>query len=305
MQTIQRPWIKLMETIGREDYELISGLEKACMQADGIALKLELDYKLCLQGAAGPYAAQRDINELMYFDGDTLIGYIGIGSFGPQPEVNGMVHPDYRGQGVFTALHRLMLAELNRRGVKSALLLSDGKARDGLKFIEKTGAIRHHSEYEMFLRNEGTGKGKVVPGVTFRKAVNSDANEIARQNAIYFGEERGADEDAPQTIPVLPEEEEKRGMTMYLAYVDGQAFGKVNVQLGGGAGGIYGLGVMPEYRGRGLGRTLLLFGVERLREMGAGEIFLQVATQNANALHIYESCGFEVTSTMEYFELAL
>ena len=45
--------------------------------------------------------------------------------------------------------------------------------------------------------------------------------------------------------------------------------------------------------------------VDQLKKDGAKEIMLQVAAGNANALHLYESCGFVATSTMDYFELAL
>ncbi|MNJ04698.1 hypothetical protein D3C73_1655750 [compost metagenome] len=43
--------------------------------------------------------------------------------------------------------------------------------------------------------------------------------------------------------------------------------------------------------------------VEKLIEANASSIMLQVATENANALHLYKSCGFIETSTMDYYEL--
>ena len=120
---------------------------------------------------------------------------------------------------------------------------------------------------------------------------------------LYFGEERG-DGDADAKMP-LPEEEEKRGMTIYLAESLGETVGKVHLQLIDGLGGIYGLGVLSEKRGRGLGRAILTAGVLRLKAAGARDVMLQVATGNENALGLYRSCGFETTSTMDYFELKL
>ena len=103
----------------------------------------------------------------------------------------------------------------------------------------------------------------------------------------------------------MPEEEEKRGMTIWMAERDGQTIGKVHLQLLDGLGGIYGLGVLPEYRGKGYGRAILMDGVNRLKASGAAEGMLQVATGNRNALRLYESCGFETTSTMDYYALFL
>jgi ribosomal protein S18 acetylase RimI-like enzyme len=197
-----------------------------------------------------------------------------------------------------------LLAEWKRRGIRGALLLCDEKSASGQGFIRKTGAERHHCEYEMYLQDEGACLGWPDLGVVFRKASNEDAGEVERQNVLYFGEERGGEDSAERT-PLMPEEEERRGMTIYLAEVDGQVVGKVHLQLLSGLGGIYGLGVKPEFRGKGLGRAILLDGVKRLKAAGAGEVMLQVATENANALHLYESCGFETTSTMNYYTLSL
>ncbi|OAH63747.1 hypothetical protein AYJ66_17305 [Dietzia cinnamea] len=115
---------------------------------------------------------------------------------------------------------------------------------------------------------------------------------------IVPGEEEIKSEDM-----ILPEEEEKRGMTSYLVEKDGQIIGKVNLQLTSKLGAIFGLGVLPEHRRKGYGRALLLLAIEKLKEANAKEIMLQVAAENSNALKLYQSCGFEETSTMDYFEL--
>lgn len=52
------------------------------------------------------------------------------------------------------------------------------------------------------------------------------------------------------------------------------------------------LGVLPEYRGLGLGRELLRWGIHSLRSRGAGDIVLAVEGRNANALRLYERSGF-------------
>lgn len=305
------PSIKVKETISSEDYEAIQALEKICVQTDGTALKLELDYKL---GVAAEYKENsvkplEKLNEFMYYDGDQLIGYIGIdcfGGVGAALEVNGMVHPNYRRQGIFTRLSGLVLDEWRRRNSGDLLLLCDRKASAGQAFIQKMDVVLAHAEYEMYLNQHKLSPEQIniainTSGIKLRKATNADAKEIAMQNEIYFG--RAASENEADWI--MPETEEKRGLTIYLAELDGKCIGKVHLQLNGGTGGIYGLGVMPEYRGKGLGRAILLAGVEMFKAAGASEIMLQVEAQNANALGLYEACGFEVTSTMDYFKKRL
>lgn len=305
MKAIQKPWLKLEETIDQQDYGLIQGLEEACGREDHTALKLELDYKLNAAAAQNKAEGLRDVNEFLYFDGQELIGYIGICAFGGPPEINGMVRPGYRRQGVFTALFSWVKAELARRNAPEALLLSDRNSAAGQAFIKKTGAAHEHSEYEMYLRREPEKRPE--GGISLRKAVNADAAEVARQNAIYFnhGASDSSDDpkkEAPHEHMILPEEEEKRGMTIYMAELGQQVIGKIHLELNAGVGGIYGLGVLPEYRGRGFGREILMGGVARLKELGAREVMLQVVAGNDRALRLYKSSGFVETSVMDYYK---
>lgn len=321
MKTIQAPWIKLKEHLDQEDYNLISSLQEKCIITDKIALKLELDYKLAAALESIKKSGMREVNEFMYFDGQQLIGYIGIGSFGGAGaplEITGMVHPDYRRLGIFTILNDLVKAECKRRNSGNVLVLCDKKSASGQRFVEKIGAVYSQSEFEMYLQQDYPGPNeKQLCGVSLRKAKNSDAYEVSRQNAIYFGDtEPHKDSDfdlcdsntfSEKCISkddlLLPEEEEKRGMTIYLALHDNQIIGKVHLETNTTVGGIYGLGVLPEYRGKGFGRAILLRGIEKLKEGNVQNIMLQVTTENATALNLYKSCGFVETSTMDYFEL--
>lgn len=58
------------------------------------------------------------------------------------------------------------------------------------------------------------------------------------------------------------------------------------------------VGVLADWRGRGLGRELLRRGVAQLRARGAGRIKLSVEAENELALGLYRRTGFE--STVEW-----
>ena len=301
--TIKDPWIKLIGHLHQEEYDLIHLLQSHCSKADQITLKLELDYKRSDAIHLTDKGKLHDLNEFMYFSGAQLVGYLGVSAFGgatAPPEVTGMVHPNFRRQGVFSTLLQLALAECRRRNAGPVLLLCDRNAASGQKFLEKINAVYRVSEFEMYLQNERTRADERLPcDISFRKATNADAFEVARQNAIFFG---NCIEEGNDNIP-LPEDEEKRGMTIYLAEKNHQLIGKVHLQLTNGLGGIYGLGVLPEHRGKGLGRAILLEAIKTLKAASAVEIILQVATENATALSLYKSCGFREASVMDYFVL--
>lgn len=52
--------------------------------------------------------------------------------------------------------------------------------------------------------------------------------------------------------------------------------------------------VRPEERRKGTGRRLVEEALERARERGAREVFLEVREANRAARTLYEGCGFEV-----------
>lgn len=308
VEKLLNPYIKLKETIDNKDYADIEGLERLCFNTDTTTLKLEIDYKLKRVDGSGE--SIKNINEFMYYNDDELIGYIGICEFGRNIlEVNGMVHPEYRRLGVFKKLYSLVREEFSRRNAKGILLLCDNNSASGQEFIKTTGTVHEHSEYEMFLR--GQPEKKVQPyNLDLRKANNNDAREIAYQDAIYFNDHHDKEDiQIPEDKNLkMPEEEEKRGTIIYIAEVEGNIVGKVNIEVTSmenstHLGSIYGLGVLPAYRSKGYGREILLGAIQRLKEADCQEINLQVLVKNKNALNLYKSCGFVETSVMDYYEL--
>jgi len=57
--------------------------------------------------------------------------------------------------------------------------------------------------------------------------------------------------------------------------------------------GVLGMGLLPGYRGKGLGRALLLATLQSARELGLGRIELEVLESNRAAIALYERHGFE------------
>ncbi|MCX5065644.1 GNAT family N-acetyltransferase [Micromonospora lupini] len=51
--------------------------------------------------------------------------------------------------------------------------------------------------------------------------------------------------------------------------------------------------VLPSARGRGLGRQLIEAAIERARQLGATTLFLGSNTKLADAVHLYETAGFQ------------
>ncbi|MCS5712848.1 MAG: GNAT family N-acetyltransferase [Candidatus Babeliales bacterium] len=61
------------------------------------------------------------------------------------------------------------------------------------------------------------------------------------------------------------------------------------------------VGVLPSYRGKGLGRKLLLNSLSYFVNKGVSTCHLTVATKNRKALHLYEDIGFQVNDIFKVY----
>lgn len=283
--------ICLSPYISEEEYQETDALREICTQQERIDIKVELDYKLSLaKGRKDDGSMKAD--EFFYHSEGTLVGYLGIFHMGRHTaELTGMVHPKHRRKGIFTRLYDLALEECRRRGFEKILLVCDHDSASGLGFIGSTGAVYSLSEYQM--TKQGLGGAEDTGGLVLRRAVNSDVEETARQNAIYFGFDSG-------TEP-LPEDEEKIGRVTYLVEKDGLVIGKVRLESHGTRGFISGFGILPEYRSMGYGRKALIAALNALRDQGLETVGLDVSASNSSALGLYKSCGFMEQSIIDYY----
>ena len=80
----------------------------------------------------------------------------------------------------------------------------------------------------------------------------------------------------------------------------------VMVPAENGVRGVIGMiGVVPDYRGKGLSRHILQAGMKHLRSIGLAEIGLEVDGNNAPAVGLYKSAGFKTMGERHWFERVL
>jgi mycothiol synthase len=68
---------------------------------------------------------------------------------------------------------------------------------------------------------------------------------------------------------------------------------------------IWTIGVPPDRQGRGYGRQLLRWGIQRLRSIGVSDVTLSVNSRNEHALGLYEREGFVRAATRERWARAV
>jgi GNAT superfamily N-acetyltransferase len=61
----------------------------------------------------------------------------------------------------------------------------------------------------------------------------------------------------------------------------------------------------PSYRKRGVARALLAAGIARLRACGASSVTLGVDANDPAPFHLYQSVGFQISTSQEAWDKAL
>ncbi len=214
-----------------------------------------------------------------------------------------MVHPDYRRRRIFTTLLSAAKDECQRRRVPKLLLIVEHASRSGQAFAASLHPGYDHTEYRM-VWEEIHMPVVFNTQLHFRRARPKDGPMLAHITAVSFGMDEKEINwytaqvmDAPNRryyVATLGES------NTYIVYI-----GKIDVSLNEHEAVIYGFGVLPEYRGRGYGRQMLMQTIQDILSIGQPHIVLEVATENKNALSLYQSCGFRETGSYDYYSLEI
>lgn len=64
-------------------------------------------------------------------------------------------------------------------------------------------------------------------------------------------------------------------------------------------GGIQNVGILPDYRGRGLSKQLLYYALWGFQQAGLKVVELEVTAENDVAINLYKKIGFHITQVLE------
>ena len=97
--------------------------------------------------------------------------------------------------------------------------------------------------------------------------------------------------------------------TFIIAEEDGEAVGYIMCRIETGLpslkplelrkiGHIISIAVLPQYRGRGIGHSLIRRALEAMSRRKAKECYLEVRVSNTTAINLYKKLGFKITKTI-------
>ena len=264
--------------------QAIAELERRVVEADGGRLKLEWDN---LRGRSGDR-----VEDLLWWEGERLLGFLGIYGFGESPELAGMVAPDARRRGIGSALLDAAVPLCRERGDRQPLLVVPRQSIAGKRLALSRGGTLDHSEHHLVLSGEPTS-GLHKPEISLRPATAADAPLVVSLLEQGFGWSGPDDLGDRLERTALIELGGAVVGTLFLERDDDEE------------ASIFGFAVEPSLQGRGIGRAALRQACEQLRADGARRISLDVDVANDRALGLYTSIGFTPVTTEDYFALPL
>jgi|GEM_PF-970506 len=212
-------------------------------------------------------------------------------------EISACVEPVYRRQGIGRNLYDGMLEVLGAAGSGSALLACSAAFPAASTIAAHFGATTDHAEYRMLLPAHGLATIQPSDSVRLTPVTLSSLETFVALSATVFGDGERDWADFLQTVLADPDREQ------FMAHTADGAVGTIAIGRDGEGFMIFGLGIIPDLRGRGLGGAILDSCLYVLGRRGATHVALEVDAENGPARALYRSRGFVDQGCTEYWRV--
>ncbi len=222
--------------------------------------------------------------------------------------LSGAIHPGHRGQGLGRWLLETAVEHSRKLGARVVQIPVASGVPAGEQFLRRNGfrVVRRH--WRMSIDKYRHRICPVPGGFELHRFVPGDEESLcALQNRAFAGSwgfrpntvaeiryQVNIGGGHPEGILFLSDGERQVGYCWTMAHPAESGKGQIKM-----------IGVVPEYRGRGLGRALLVAGVSYLRGRGMKEIELTVDGNNIGAIRLYRSAGFKRTGIILWYQRRL
>jgi ribosomal protein S18 acetylase RimI-like enzyme len=240
------------------------------------------------------------VNDFFLYFKNRLIGYLGLFPRYTTGEiaVNGVVHPEYRRKGVFSALYHEAIKTCHERNKNVIVFIVERASESGKAFALSKGSNLKYTDYDMEMDiNDYRPYVHELEEFIFRTAANADIDDIVALGMQGFGT---TDEEER---PIIESSIKDSDTDVYVGIFNDTTVGTISVIREKEQAIICGLVVDEGKRGKGYGKRLLTETVNEIVHKGYKKICLSVDVENLNALLLYENCGFKTVKAVDFYEL--
>lgn len=199
---------------------------------------------------------------LMY-KGNTLVSFLSVFIPNDQEcEIYANTLPRYRKEGCFRQLYEMAAIQLKNYGIKKVFFAMEPGCLSGGNALTRLGARLEVSEYLMSYNTRIEPKPTGILTLTNTETEDGEIIETYREDVKV---------------------------------------GQMNLAKERNTATIYGLEVLPEYRGRGFGVETLMLALKHLIDEGCCKIILHVSSSNKIAYRLYSHHGFVHVEQIDYW----
>ena len=230
-----------------------------------------------------------EANHVLFYKDDVLVGYMSVDCYNGE-DVEAA--PITNSEAVFHQMHQCLVMNAKGKGKKVLLYIVEKKFHFLHNCLENRGIRVSFSEHRMELDHS---KFNAIPNgmLEIRDAETRDKRAIFELDSDAFGHPNGLEDES-----VI----EKMDVSLTkIASLNNEIIGKIKIFERDGTAGIYGFVIYPHLRGKGYGKTFLSEIISKYLKHGCHKIFLEVETENKVAVHLYQSLGFTIQSTFDYY----
>lgn len=230
---------------------------------------------------------------ILYYDNDKLIGYLRTYFFYANAcEVAVMVDPAFRRRGIARAMLNEIIPTLQIEQIKNLFFSSPKDLnQDWLSALTFTF---HGSERQMQYDPQKPISVSFKPAA-IRLATQKDIPILIELDDICFPNKK------PDAEEVFRNLLSTNNCSIFVLTQDQRIVGKAHVFKESDRARITDIGVLPEYRGRGLASTLIKYCINHALINNKAKIVLDVELTNESALKLYDGLGFRIVNAHDYW----
>jgi ribosomal protein S18 acetylase RimI-like enzyme len=270
----------------QEQIAAILRLEQKCNAFEPIHWSAGIEH---LQKKDGDHA-------ILCYQEDTLVGLLSwYTSDGTTANINAVVDPDWRREGIFRSLLLRAKQEIGPLGISTLCYRIPAGSPSGIACVRSLGASFDRSEYAMRFSRPLPVKSRIAD-LTLKAAQPDDLEFMVTCLVEAFGDS----ETWTREYLMRTNEPSRKN---YIASINQEYVGLIRINhLSETTAAIHDFCILPSHQGKGLGREVLMKTVALLLEDHHSHIRLSVVSNNQRALNLYRAVGFDVVSEFQYYE---
>lgn len=274
--------------LSKQELRNIRNLMQECAKVDKFQARL---YWNILKDRQIP-----EFDDFLYFVEGKLVAYLALFVFKEdKAELNAIVHPEWRRQGIFSYLLEEAGLELNRRKIALCDFICYQSSSVALNIAKQYSAEYKYSECEMRAIHKPVLDH--LPEIEFRLANEEDVKTLAEIDSACFHT------NVRRMMERFRDSFEEKNRRIWIASIEGQYIGKAHVRFDDeNVAFIHDLGVLPAHQRKGYAKAMVIKLRELLKKEGYSQIALDVLKDNQAAIKLYEQCGFELTAEHQFWE---